>query len=174
MPHRGFSLFNPLAVNSYPPICMFSQALVYYIPKYNALCDQYAPEPVPPEERLPMSIVGGGIFVVSFFWFGWTSYPSISYWSPMLAGGAFGLSVTMIFVSSFPLILLWPRSCSSKERLTRPLLCSYLCSITLLTCILPPPQAHWLLPLSSAVPSERDFPYVHPDLRLIHVNHAAY
>jgi hypothetical protein len=70
----------------------------YYNPKYLKLVDEYAPEPVPPERRLPMAALGGVTFVIGFFWFGWTSYPSISYWSPMLAGGTFGLSLTLIFV----------------------------------------------------------------------------
>lgn len=40
------------------------------------------------------------IFAISFFWFGWTSFPSISIWAPLLSGLAFGWSVVWIFVSS--------------------------------------------------------------------------
>ncbi|KAF9520872.1 hypothetical protein BS47DRAFT_1357256 [Hydnum rufescens UP504] len=89
-------MFLPLLVGSAIGCLM---TLVYYDPQYNALCDQYAPNPVPPEARLPSCIVGGVFLVISFFWFGWTSYPSISYWSPMIAGGAFGLGMQLIFLS---------------------------------------------------------------------------
>jgi len=34
-----------------------------------------------------------------FFWFGWTSYPSIPLWSPLMAGGLMGLSIFLIFLS---------------------------------------------------------------------------
>lgn len=30
------------------------------------------------------------MLVIALFWFGWTSYPSISWWSPALAGGLIG------------------------------------------------------------------------------------
>lgn len=46
-----------------------------------------------------MGVVGGALFAISFFWFGWTSYPSISFWAPMLSGGCLGLALTLTFVS---------------------------------------------------------------------------
>ena len=75
-------------------------------PRYARSRDAYAPKPVPPEVRLPMAVVGGLLFSVGFFWFGWTSFPSISYWAPMLAGGLFGFSITLIFVRTLPFPLL--------------------------------------------------------------------
>ncbi|KAF9520018.1 hypothetical protein BS47DRAFT_1336297 [Hydnum rufescens UP504] len=73
--------------------------IVYFNPQYNKLADLYAPHHVPPEVRLHLCILGGPLFVISLFWFGWTSYPGISYWSPMLAGGMFGMGWQLIFLS---------------------------------------------------------------------------
>lgn len=48
-----------------------------------------------------MCCVGGVLFTISFFWFGWTSYASISFWSPMLAGAFVGVSLTFTFLSLY-------------------------------------------------------------------------
>jgi hypothetical protein len=72
----------------------------YFNPHYSKLVDQHAPNPVPPEHRLPPGILGGAALVVGFFWFGWTSYPSISFWCPMVAGSMFGLCCLLNFVST--------------------------------------------------------------------------
>ena len=61
--------------------------------------EQYKPYPVPPEHRMDIALIAAPIFAISFFWFGWTSYPSISFWAPMLSGLAMGFSVIFIFVS---------------------------------------------------------------------------
>ena len=46
---------------------------------------------------------GGPIFIISIFWLGWTSYPSISILVPATAGLLTGISLTFIFVrTSFP------------------------------------------------------------------------
>ena len=73
--------------------------LVFFNPRYEHAMAQYAPSPVPPEYRLEPCLYGAPVYALSFFWFGWTSYPSISFWVPMLAGLAMGLSVVFIFVS---------------------------------------------------------------------------
>lgn len=63
-------------------------------PRYVAAHHRYSsmtpPRPVPPEVRLEMAVFGGPMLVIALFWFGWTSYPSISWWSPALAGGLIG------------------------------------------------------------------------------------
>ena len=41
---------------------------------------------------------GGPIFIISIFWLGWTSYPTISIWAPLMAGLLNGISLTFIFV----------------------------------------------------------------------------
>jgi hypothetical protein len=44
-----------------------------------------------PEKRLELCIISGWTLVVAMFWFGWTSYPSIHWISPVLAGGLIGI-----------------------------------------------------------------------------------
>ena len=73
--------------------------IIFVNPRYERLIEQYKPNKVPPEERLGIAMAGAPIFAASFFWFGWTSYPSISYWAPMLAGLGMGYSTILIFVS---------------------------------------------------------------------------
>ena len=75
------------------------QYLVVYNPRYDRYVEEFAPAPVPPEARLEVTLLAAPLFAIAFFWFGWTSYPSISLWSPLLAGGLLGFSIFMIFVS---------------------------------------------------------------------------
>lgn len=49
--------------------------------------------------RLPLACVGGPSFIVSLFWLGFTSRPSISYIVPMFAGVPFGLGFMLIFMA---------------------------------------------------------------------------
>jgi MFS family permease len=60
---------------------------------------------VPPEVRLLPVMIAAPLLVVALFWFAWTSYPSISYWSPMLAGSLLGLCLLFIFVGLFNFIV---------------------------------------------------------------------
>ncbi|KAI0004215.1 MFS general substrate transporter [Russula compacta] len=73
--------------------------LVFFNPRYDRYIDEYAPAKVPPEARLEVTLLGAPLFALSFFWFGWTSYPSISLWSPLMAGGLMGFSIFLIFLS---------------------------------------------------------------------------
>lgn len=52
-----------------------------------------------PERRLFTSMIGAPCLVISLFWFAWTSFPSVSYWSPLVAGGMFGFGLFLIFLS---------------------------------------------------------------------------
>ncbi|KZT30674.1 MFS general substrate transporter [Neolentinus lepideus HHB14362 ss-1] len=79
--------------------------LLYYNPRYERAVDKYAPAPVPPEARLEMAMLAGPIFAASFFWFGWTSYPSINYWAPLMSGLPLGFSIELIFLSLFNYII---------------------------------------------------------------------
>ena len=45
------------------------------------------------------------IFAGAFFWFGWTSYPSISFWAPLMAGLPLGFSIIWIFLALFNYII---------------------------------------------------------------------
>lgn len=52
----------------------------------------------PPEERLMVCMYGAPILVVSLFWFGWTSYPWISIWSPIAATCFYGIAMFFVYV----------------------------------------------------------------------------
>ncbi|RAL15222.1 MFS transporter [Aspergillus homomorphus CBS 101889] len=55
-----------------------------------------------PETRLWYAMLGGAPAVpVSLFWMGWTSNPSISIWSPLVASVLFGYGITTIFIISY-------------------------------------------------------------------------
>ncbi|KAI9032016.1 MFS general substrate transporter [Hyaloraphidium curvatum] len=53
-----------------------------------------------PEERLWPAFVGGPLFVIGMFWLGWTSYPSIHWIVPALAGLPIGAGIMVIFMST--------------------------------------------------------------------------
>jgi hypothetical protein len=73
--------------------------MLFFNPRYDRYIEQYAPAKVPPEARLEATLLGAPLFAISFFWFGWTSYPSIPLWSPLMAGGLMGLSIFLLFLS---------------------------------------------------------------------------
>ena len=77
----------------------------YWNPRYERLAREYAPHPVPPEYRLEQAIWAAPVFAISFFWFGWTSYPTVSFWAPMLAGAPLGFSIIWIFLGLFNYII---------------------------------------------------------------------
>ncbi|KZO99103.1 MFS general substrate transporter [Calocera viscosa TUFC12733] len=79
--------------------------LLVFNPRYEKYIARFAPKVVPPEFRLEMAFVGAPVFAVGFFWFGWTSYPSISFWSPMMATSFLGFGVVLIFLSLFNYIV---------------------------------------------------------------------
>ncbi|GJJ08841.1 hypothetical protein Clacol_003060 [Clathrus columnatus] len=68
-------------------------------PLYEADIEKYKPNNPPPEVRLKSAIYSGPLYVISFFWFGWTSYPFISYWASMSSGVFLGVSISLIFVA---------------------------------------------------------------------------
>ncbi|KAL1617339.1 hypothetical protein SLS54_007892 [Diplodia seriata] len=57
---------------------------------------------LPPEFRLWYSMLGGSFAIpISLFWLGWTSYPSISIWSPLAATVLFGYGILCVFISCY-------------------------------------------------------------------------
>ncbi|PWN44737.1 putative mfs-multidrug-resistance transporter [Ceraceosorus guamensis] len=76
-------------------------------PKYTKLVDEYAAkgQRVPPEKRLDIVCIAAPCLVVSFFWLGWTSYPSISFWAPMMSLSLLGFAVLLIFLGLFNYII---------------------------------------------------------------------
>lgn len=79
--------------------------LLIWNPRYERLMAQFAPHPVPPEYRLEQTLWAAPLFAISFFWFGWTSYPSVSYWAPLLSGAALGFAMIWIFLGLFNYII---------------------------------------------------------------------
>ncbi|GJE99749.1 MFS general substrate transporter [Phanerochaete sordida] len=95
-------MFLPILVSSNLAVIGY---LLIWNPRYERLARQHAPNPVPPEYRLEQAIWAAPLFAVSFFWFGWTSYPSVSFWAPMLAGGLLGFSIVWLFLALFNYII---------------------------------------------------------------------
>ena len=62
-------------------------------------------ERLPPEFRLWFSMFGAPAIPISMFWMAWTSYPSISLWSPMAATVLFGYGILCIFISCYQYII---------------------------------------------------------------------
>ncbi|KAG2141127.1 MFS general substrate transporter [Suillus bovinus] len=83
---------------------VFGYLLIFH-PQYAAAMDRHKAGLVSPEIRLNLAMSGAPLFAITFFWFGWTSYPSISYWAPMMAGTLMGLSSIWIFLALFNYII---------------------------------------------------------------------
>ncbi|KAJ6621614.1 MFS general substrate transporter [Mycena sp. CBHHK59/15] len=80
-------------------------SVLVFNPRYEREATRLAPHAVPPEFRLEMSLFAAPLYVVAFFWFGWTSFPSISLWAPMMAGYIMGFAISWIFLSLFNYII---------------------------------------------------------------------
>lgn len=73
--------------------------LWFFFPRYTRAVEKAAPKMVAPEVRLEMAMVAGPIFASAFFWFAWTSFPSISLWAPLISVAFMGFAICLIFVS---------------------------------------------------------------------------
>lgn len=58
-----------------------------------------------PEERLTHAIIGAPALPISIFWMGWTSWPSVSLWSPLAASVVFGFAVMQLYISCYQYII---------------------------------------------------------------------
>ncbi|KAH8201366.1 hypothetical protein TruAng_004449 [Truncatella angustata] len=59
-----------------------------------------------PEIRLWYAMLGSAVSIpISLFWMGWTSNPTISIWSPILAVGLFGYGVMGVFICAYMYII---------------------------------------------------------------------
>lgn len=56
-------------------------------------------KPLPPEWRIRSTMPGSIIITVALFWFAWTSFESVSFWSPLVAGGVFGIGLFLVFMN---------------------------------------------------------------------------
>ncbi|CEQ40292.1 SPOSA6832_01927 [Sporobolomyces salmonicolor] len=75
--------------------------IVYFNRQYMKMHHDIKPRMVPPEERLRPLFYASPLFAVAFFWFGWTAYPHISIWSPILAVFLLGMTILYVFLSGF-------------------------------------------------------------------------
>ncbi|KAF5374844.1 hypothetical protein D9758_000398 [Tetrapyrgos nigripes] len=91
-------MFIPVMVGG---VCAVTTYVLTFHPRYEREMERLAPNPVPPEFRLEMGRIAAPLFAISFFWFGWTSYPSVSFWAPMMAGGLMAFGISWIFLSLF-------------------------------------------------------------------------
>lgn len=95
-------VFLPLPVGGFLAVATY---IVFFNPDYERKAQECAPNPVPPEFRLRVAMVSAPFFAVSFFWFAWTSFPSISMWAPMMSGALLGWSICLIFLALFNYII---------------------------------------------------------------------
>ncbi|RAL12551.1 MFS transporter [Aspergillus homomorphus CBS 101889] len=58
-----------------------------------------------PENRLWFSMIGSPFIPISLFWMGWTSYSSVSIWSPIVASAVFGFGTITVFISSYMYVI---------------------------------------------------------------------
>ncbi|UZJ52159.1 hypothetical protein CBS101457_001479 [Exobasidium rhododendri] len=101
----GGLMFIPLFLGGILGVIVY---ILVFNPSYVRKLDEYTAEKkgrVPPEERLKVVCLAAPCLIISFFWMGWTSFRSISFWSPMLAGSLLGFSVLNIFVGLFNYIV---------------------------------------------------------------------
>ncbi|KAK2826864.1 MFS siderochrome iron transporter 1 [Arthroderma sp. PD_2] len=53
----------------------------------------------PPEERLPVAIIGGIAIPIGLFWFAWTNGPEIHWIVSIIASAPFGFGMVLVFLS---------------------------------------------------------------------------
>ncbi|WWC90577.1 uncharacterized protein L201_005513 [Kwoniella dendrophila CBS 6074] len=74
-------------------------------PRFQRHAKKVAPAPPSPEKRLELCVISGWSLVIAMFWFGWTSYSSIHWISPVLAAVLIGVGTLGMFVSLFNYII---------------------------------------------------------------------
>lgn len=74
-------------------------------PRYQKQCKRVAPLMPAPELRLQLCVIASWSLVIAMFWFGWTSYASIHWISPVIAGGLLGVGVLGLYTSLFNYIV---------------------------------------------------------------------
>lgn len=78
-------------------------AVIYTFPenmRYSKKCSQTT-DRLPPEIRLPPSMVGGIALPIGLFWFAWTNSPTIHWMASIAAGAPFGFGMVLVFLSVF-------------------------------------------------------------------------
>ncbi|KAL8287242.1 hypothetical protein RQP46_003694 [Phenoliferia psychrophenolica] len=75
--------------------------IFYYNKQYTKLHHEMSPKSVPPEVRLKPLLFAAPALAVGFFWVAWTSFPSISIASPILAICLIGSAILFVFLGCF-------------------------------------------------------------------------
>ena len=60
---------------------------------------------VGPEERLLFAMIGAPFMPIAIFWMAWSSWMSVSYWSPIVATAFFGFGTLAVFISAYQYII---------------------------------------------------------------------
>ncbi|KAJ5024056.1 major facilitator superfamily domain-containing protein [Bipolaris maydis] len=89
---------------------MLSAALIPFVwTKTEQLCrekgDDGSGKSIPQESRLMFAMFGAPCLPIGLFWMGWTSYESISVWSPLAASVVIGFGTVCIFMSTYLYII---------------------------------------------------------------------
>jgi multidrug resistance protein len=95
-------MFLPLLLGGLTAVITY---IFVFNPRYTRAMEKHAPHPVPPEFRLEIALIAAPLFAGSFFWFAWTSNPSISFWAPMMSGSIIGFSILWIFLALFNYVI---------------------------------------------------------------------
>ncbi|OBZ73285.1 hypothetical protein A0H81_07031 [Grifola frondosa] len=95
-------MFLPIFIGGFAGVVIY---LIFFNPRYEQRVIEFAPHPVPPEYRMEICLWAAPMYALAFFWFGWTSYPSVSYWAPLMAGIPLGWSIVWIFLSLFNYVI---------------------------------------------------------------------
>ncbi|KAK7681592.1 hypothetical protein QCA50_015325 [Cerrena zonata] len=95
-------MFVPIPVGGVAA-CVFY--IVYIDPIYQVAIREHHPNLPPPEHRLHAGFYGAIMLPISFLWFAWTSFPSISYWAPMMAGFPLGMGVVLLYLGLFSYLI---------------------------------------------------------------------
>ncbi|KAM0750673.1 MFS general substrate transporter [Meredithblackwellia eburnea MCA 4105] len=56
-------------------------------------------QPLPPEDRLPLCIIGGVAVPIGLFWLAWTQQPSVHWILPIIGSAPFGFGMVCIFLA---------------------------------------------------------------------------
>ncbi|GAA5837887.1 hypothetical protein JCM5353_006454 [Sporobolomyces roseus] len=79
--------------------------VLYFNKKYMETHRAMKPTPVPPEQRLKPLFFSAPALAIAFFWFAFTSYPSISIWSPIFSIWLLGVCILYTFLCGFNYII---------------------------------------------------------------------
>lgn len=122
-----------LVVSTLPFLGLFVGVLFAVIinlanqPRYMRILDQNGGKPVP-EARLPPMLIGGVLFAIGLFWFGWTAAPQFSWVLPTVAAAFIGAGFNTIFQQCINFLVdtygLYAASAVSSNTVLRSLLAS--------------------------------------------------